>query len=262
MSDGQNKKEKIREYWNERALLGQKAGTNDLIAKHLEINAILKHVQDGLTVLDAGCGNGVTAIKVAEKYNVNITAFDFSEKMIDEAKKRLEKANLIGNISFSQGDLLNLPPFPHSFDLIYSERALINLPDWQTQKKVIKNIIHLLAPGGKFVMCENSRDGLRKINEFRACIGLEKIDPPWHNRYFMDDELDSLSIPDCKLEEIDYFSSTYYFLSRVVNAFLASSEGKSPDYNSPVNKLAMDLPAFGSLGQTRLWVWRKLSGEA
>ena len=139
MGGGQNKTEKIRDYWNNRALLGRKAGTDDLIAKMLEINAILKYVQDGLTVLDAGCGNGVTAIQVAKKYKVSITAFDFSEKMIDEAKKRLEKENLIGNISFLKGDLLDLPPFPHSFDLIYTERALINLPDWQTQQKVIKN---------------------------------------------------------------------------------------------------------------------------
>jgi ubiquinone/menaquinone biosynthesis C-methylase UbiE len=256
--DGEHsKKEKVREFWNKRATLGQEAGTNDLIAKQLEIDAILKYAQDGLNVLDAGCGNGITAISVAQKYNVDITAFDFSEKMIEEAKKQLKKRKLIGTISFLQGDLMDLSQFPDTFDLIYTERALINLPDWRTQKRVIGNIIDHLAAGGTFVMCENSLDGLNEMNKLRASVGLDEIEPPWHNRYFVDDELESLSIRGCKLESIEYFTSTYYFLSRVVNAFLASSEGRSPEYDSPINKLALDLPVIGNYGQTRLWVWRK-----
>ena len=58
-----------------------------------------------------------------------------------------------------------------------------------------------------------------------------------------------------------YHSSTYYFLSRVVNAWLAAKEGKEPDYNSPVNELALHLPAIGDMGQGRTWVWKRVAAK-
>jgi hypothetical protein len=107
-------------------------------------------------------------------------------------------------------------------------------------------------------MCENSADGLECINKLRSDAGLENITAPWHNRYMHDSEIESLSIPGVALENINYFSSTYYFLSRVVNAWLAAREGVSPSYDAPVNKLALSLPPIGKMGQGRIWVWRKV----
>ena len=61
------KEESIRGHWNSRAGLGLWAGTKDLIAKSLEIEAIASYVCDGMKVLDAGCGNGVTAIELTHR---------------------------------------------------------------------------------------------------------------------------------------------------------------------------------------------------
>ena len=121
----------------------------------------------------------------------------------------------------------------------------------------IEHIAGLLIEGGKFLMCENSQDGLNSINELRVNIGLSKIEPPWHNRYLNDAEVEELSVPGLVLEDVEYFSSTYYFLSRVVNAWLAIKKAKEPCYDHPVNHLALELPPIGKLGQTRLWIWRK-----
>jgi hypothetical protein len=33
--------------------------------------------------------------------------------------------------------------------------------------------------------------------------------------------------------------------------------GKEPEYDSPINQLALKLPPFGDIGQTKIWVWRK-----
>jgi len=257
--EGKSNKEKAREFWDDRAPLGQEAGTRDIVAKRLEIKAILNYVRDGLTVLDVGCGNGITAIEIAKQYDIDITGFDFSGRMIEEARKLSKNEDLVGNVTFRQGDIQDFPAFSSSFDLILTERALINLPDWPKQKKAIEDIVQLLSPNGRLLMCENSQDGLDAGNRLRKQVGLEEIEPPWHNRYFKDAELETLSLPDLELERIEYFTSTYYFLSRVVNAWLASREGKSPEYDAPVNKLALELPVIGTLGQTRLWVWRKES---
>jgi hypothetical protein len=60
------------------------------------------------------------------------------------------------------------------------------------------------------------------------------------------------------LWDIAYPASTYYLLSRVVYAKLASDEGIEPNYNAPINTIAVQLPSMGEFGYSKLWVWRKL----
>jgi ubiquinone/menaquinone biosynthesis C-methylase UbiE len=210
-------------------------------------------------VLDMGCGNGITAIELARQYEVDVKGFDFAQEMVKAATDLAADQTLKGSVEFQVGNVMDVSNISDKFDLIYTERTLINLPDWPTQAQGLKNIVSLLAPGGLYVMCENSQDGLDKINDFRKQIDLSEITPPWHNRYLRDAEVESLEVPNAKLEGVNYYSSTYYFLSRVVNAWFAAQEGHDPDYNAPVNLLALKLPAVGDLGQGRIWLWRKLS---
>jgi SAM-dependent methyltransferase len=177
--------------------------------------------------------------------------------MVEAAKDLAAGRALKGSVNFQVGNVLSLSGFPQEFDLIYTERALINLPDWPSQKQAIENIIELLKPGGLYVMCENSLDGLAEINLWRQQLGLAEIKPPWHNRYLRDDEINQSTFPGAKLESISYYGATYYFLSRIVNAWLAAQEKKEPEYDAPVNQLALRLPPLGKFGQGRLWIWRK-----
>jgi Nodulation protein S (NodS). len=160
-------------------------------------------------------------------------------------------------LCFKQLDILNLNEVQDQFDLVYTERVIINLSDWYTQRRAIENVFQLLKPGGAFIMCENSQNGLNDINELRLAVGLEPYQAPWHNRYLVDAEIQQIEFPGVTLETIDYYSSTYYLLSRVVNAWMAQQEGEEPKYESPINKLALKLPAIGNFGQGRIWVWRK-----
>jgi ubiquinone/menaquinone biosynthesis C-methylase UbiE len=251
--------EKVREFWNNRAGLGQWAGSKDIIAKQLEIDAIASYVKDGMNILEIGCGNGITATEIARRFNVTITAFDYASEMIDSAKRIATETSCKGTVAFEVGDVLSMPNFKNKFDLIYTERVLINLPDWKSQSKAITDISTLIVDGGAYVMCENSQDGLEKINLLRKNVHLEAIAPPWHNRYFNDREIEQLNISSVTLESINDYSATYYFLSRVVNAWLAAKDGKEPNYDSDINQLALQLPSIGNCGQGRIWLWRKKS---
>ena len=247
----------IRAFWNSRAGLGFAAGTKDVVSKQIEAEAIAGYISDGMRVLDVGCGNGITAIELAQRYKIDIVGLDFAEKMINEAQAKANEETFNGSMRFLVGDVQNLPKSLGLFDLIYTERVLINLPDWQTQKKAISNVSHLLKENGFFVMCENSEDSLKKINRMRESLNLKIISPPWHNRYLKESEIEETVLPGLVLEEINDFSSTYYFLSRVVNAWIAAQEDKEPSYDAPINKLALQLPSFGDFGQVKIWVWRK-----
>ena len=248
--------ESVREYWNSRASLGQSAGTQDLILKELELKTIAQFVRPGMKILDAGCGNGITAIELARQFQVDVTGVDYAVEMVKAAERAAAGVSLLGTIQFREGDVTGMH-LAGDFDLVYTERVIINLPEWETQKKTITALAGLPRPGGLYVMLENSQDGLEEINVLRQRIGLKPVIAPWHNRYLKDSELRDFSIPGATLEKVIFFSSTYYFLSRVVNAALAAREGKEPAYDAPVNQLALHLPAIGEMGQSRAWVWKR-----
>lgn len=247
----------VKAFWNSRATLAEAAGSNDLIAKQLEMAAIAGHVRDGMRVLDAGCGNGVTAIDLAERYDISVVGFDYAEAMIAAARHRLAAAALRGRVEFLVADTRAASLDLGTFDVVYTERVIINLPDWPAQEAAIRRLTGLLRPGGAYAMCENSQDGLDRINGLRSACGLTLITPPWHNRYLRDAEIAQCRTDGVRLEAVEHFTSTYAFLSRVVNAWLAKQEGREPAYDAPVNRLALDLPPFGEVGQTRLWIWRR-----
>lgn len=244
-------------FWNDRSVLGVAAGTNDLLAKHLEIEAIASYIRPGMRILDFGCGNGITALELARRYSVDLIGIDYARDMISAAIQLSDTMKLKGKVKFCVSDHTSLRDIHDRFDLVYSERAIINLQDWDLQRQAIEDITVLLKPGGIYVMCENSMDGLDRINELRDKLGLSSISPPWHNRYLREKEVESLLMPDVKLDHVNHFSSTYYLLSRVLNAALAAKEGKDPSYDAPINQLAMSLPSLGDWGQGKIWVWRK-----
>lgn len=252
-------------YWNSRAKLGPESGTHDLIAVELERRAISRYVRDGMKALDVGCGNGGTLFSLGRMFPaLRMVGIDSAKNMIDEAEMAQVRAEGPDRFIFTCTDLRDWSPYP--FDLIYSQRCIINLPDWPSQRAAIERIIGWLRPGGKYLMVENLQEGVDEINGLRYSLGLPGIVPPWHNRYLRLAEIRDLA-EDIKDERIAklwdnpvIYSDMYYFLSRVVNAALAKADGKEPAYDSPVNLLALDLP--GGLttlhGQGVMWVWDKM----
>ena len=249
----------ILNFWNERARLGEQAGTNDIVMKELEMRCLASHVKDGLSVLEIGCGNGLTALDLAQRYGLAIDAFDFSPDMIAAAQQRLQSAMLKGSVNFAVGDVRSLPAERYDYDLAYSERVLINLPDWASQAAAIKAVVSRLKIGGRYLMLENSKDGLDVINQMRLTVGLEQIAPPWHNRYLCESEINALQIEGIKLQAVEAIGSTYYFISRVINAWQAKLENEIPRYDAPINQLALLLPPVGNFGQTKLWIWERVA---
>ncbi len=245
--------------WNKRAALGEEAGTQDLIARQLEVRAIAAHVEDGMLVCEWGCGNGQTAIALSEAFDVLLTAVDFSPDMIEAALKAPVEAGVFERTIFYVADVRAEPEMRPPFDLIYTQRMLINLETWEEQKAAIRYMGTLLKPGGKLVLAENSLDGLKEINRLRDAVGLERILSPWHNRYLSDLDMSfGLDLPDFKAPVVDPYSGTYYFLSRVMNALDAKREGREPEYNAEVNRLALNLPSTRwPCAQGKLWVFEK-----
>lgn len=241
-------------FWDRQAQQGSLSGTRDRYAKELEMQAIARHVSDGMRVLDVGCGDGETLEFLTKKYHLYAYGMDNSKKMVEAARHK-------GLVDIFQCDIRKITKsFGSLFDIIYTQRALINLDSWEEQRQAILDIISLLKPSGTYVMVECFMEGLQEINELRKMLALPEIKPPWHNRYLnYRDEVLPFFMEEDLLFDFVSFSGTYYFMSRVVNAYLAKQCGMEPAYDSTVNYLGKMLPpeCVNMKGQVQSWIVRK-----
>lgn len=251
-----NDKDRVKDFWNTQAENyghDSKATNFDLFGRELEVNTLLKYVTNGIDALDAGCGNGFVDFEIAKKKNVHIKGVDFSSELIKCANERLSGIDaLLGIVDFETKDILVLDEH-ETYDLAFSTASLINLTSWEDQQIAINNIYQALKPGGHYIMIENTVDGLKKINFLRKLVGLKEIAIRWHNLYFDEKKLIDFLDKRFVVENVEHFSSTYYFLSRIVYPIFADT----PRYDSWFNKFAKSLPSIGSMCPTVLYYLRK-----
>ena len=96
------------------------------------------------------------------------------------------------------------------------------------------------------------------INCERKKFELPRIEMPWHNNYINDDKIQNdLKKIKLNLKSINHFSSTYYFLSRIIYAHYVNKNNLKLDYDSVINQMSHKLPCFGNFSQTKIWEWAK-----
>jgi ubiquinone/menaquinone biosynthesis C-methylase UbiE len=238
---------KIKEYWDEQALKhknSQLATMPDLFSAQLEIKETLKYLSDGDKVLDIGCGNGFKDIEYCKQKNIILKGIDYSEEMINIAKEHETE-----QLKFDVGDMLNLKE-SIKYDVIITDRCLINLETIEDQIKAIDNIYNALKQSGTYLMMECTKEGLKNINEIREQFNLPLIEERWHNNYL---GKEVLKYAFCKFDTcgISNFNSTYFLISRTINAMMGCQ------YDSDINKYAAQLPPFGDYAPLKLFILRK-----
>lgn len=247
---------KVKDFWNDRSLLGTLAGTNDFVLTEIEQDFIVENVPNGSRVLDIGCGNAQTLLRLAQQNDCNGVGLDFSDALVDLAQSSIKERGLEGKIDIYCHQIPPIPATFGKFDVVLSQRCLVNLASAEEQREAILSIYELLNPGGVYLMIECSQEGLKNTNTLRRSLGLQSIEPPWHNRFFLESDVDSWQTESFIIKEMLHISSTYHFLSRVVYAALAADKGEELRYDSDINMLSRKLPPnVGEFGPVKAWVW-------
>ena len=100
-------------------------------------------------------------------------AVDFSETRLRKAAKRLSDRN---NVILKRVNFLEQYCLDQDFDIIVSQRFLINLKQWRLQKKVLLELMQMLKAGsGKLIMLEGSKQGVESLNQVHSAWGLDSI---------------------------------------------------------------------------------------
>lgn len=120
---------------------------------------IKKYISDNLvnkddTLLDIGMGTGTFAILCAKK-GVKVTGIDYSEKMLEVAKKKIESEGLTESIQIIKMPVIELDEqFPdNSFDKI---TAILSFSEFYQDEQdfCLKQINRILKDDGEFILVD------------------------------------------------------------------------------------------------------------
>lgn len=106
--------------------------------------------QPGERILDIAAGTGTSSIALA-KTGAEVIALDFSQGMVEEGRRRHP------DLQFVQGDAEKLPFDDAEFDAVTISFGLRNV---QHPEVAIAEMLRVLRPGGRVVICEFSRPPL------------------------------------------------------------------------------------------------------
>ncbi|MBN2485930.1 MAG: class I SAM-dependent methyltransferase [Bacteroidales bacterium] len=242
-----NNKE-VLEYWN-------KPDVESMYDKNLinaEIKLINSKITEGSKILDAGCGEGEGTVVYASNKGASVYACDFSETRLEKARERVGHLN---NITLKQVDFLKDYSLDTDFDFIVSQRFIINLMEWDLQKKVILELINHLKPGGTFLMLEGYEEGVNELNDLRAHFGLGPIPVKWHNLFLQKNKIDKL-IQDNNLQLTGFEGlGTYFMLTRGIRPCFDNQL----NWDTEFNKIAASATVSETIGLntkfSRLALW-------
>ena len=103
-------------------------------------------------LLDAGCGTGMMALRIAARYpNCTVHGIDLSPKMIAAARRDAEERGL--TVDFRVGSIIDLPYPDDSCDVVITNIMYHHL-DLAEKRQAVAEIARVLKPGGRYVSAE------------------------------------------------------------------------------------------------------------
>lgn len=245
------------EYWNQRAkeIKNDESVTHrDVFQRKFEISKLVKLIQKEDRILDLGCGNGYSTI-IFSDYCSEIIGGDFSKEMIKRASTENSKKGLIKYKIIDARDF-NLE---EKFTKIITQRCLINILDWELQKKAIINIYNHLSDNGVLLMMEGVKDGRDNLNKLRNTFGLKDLQKVEYNLDFEKEKTNQFLKSYFTIENYNTFG-TYELITRVLYPLYIYPD--SPEYGSKFHEIAYNFveenldfaPDISKLG---LWILRK-----
>lgn len=134
-------------------------------------------------VLDAGCGVGSVAIRLADIHGLDVTGIDILEGSVSTARNRAFKARIADRAQFQVMDYAQLAFPDESFDGAYTMETLVHS---DRVEDVLADLYRVLRPGGRLVHFEYSRTPdadlapataqiLREVNAAAAMPGFQRL---------------------------------------------------------------------------------------
>ena len=127
-------------------------------------NKYISFLKPGSTVLDVGCGAGVKSQYLSSK-GLKVTGIDFSEKLIEIAKREVPKN------TFLVRDIYQSLNLEQQFDGVFAQAVLLHIPK-KDLPKILANLLSALRLGGYLYVAlkekreEEQEEQVEKENDY------------------------------------------------------------------------------------------------
>lgn len=108
--------------------------------------AKLAKIDASTYVLDAGSGFGGPSRYLAKTFGARVVGIDLTPAFVDVARMFTTRLNLGEVVTYEVGDLAALPFADRTFDLVWTQHVVMNVPD---REQVYREFERVLKPGGK-----------------------------------------------------------------------------------------------------------------
>lgn len=250
-------------FWSDRAKLyknDQRANTDDIWLREIEINYVDRIIKSHSfkNVMDFGCANGFSTSRLARlNGGVVFNGIDLNHDMVAVAMESFQKGNP-PNLKFKQTDILK-DGVLEKYDFIYAIRAFQNIESPAMQKRVFDKLYESLSHNGMFLYIESYVDGYQRLNEDRAKMGLMPL--PIHGHLtLLTEDFDIYVSKKMELTLMEYLSSSYYLITRLLYSYIAKINKEPIDYNHPIHQVAAIVPQIGDYGPQKASLYKKRQG--
>ncbi|MCP4176213.1 MAG: class I SAM-dependent methyltransferase [bacterium] len=153
-----------------------------------------------LVILDVGCGAGLAIKLMAEAIpESKIMGIDYSDEMVESAKKLNEKSVDCGNVIITRGSVEKLPFEDNKFDVITATETIYF---WPNLAKNLKEVYRTLKTNGSFAVINETyyREGCELQPHYKAILESDYAIFPSENNLL--DLFKSAGFKDIKINKI------------------------------------------------------------
>lgn len=180
-------------------------------------------LEAGHRVLDVGCGPGIDTLALAERVGSKgeVVGVDYDAEMIEEARRRAERAGVSAWVRHLHADAAALPLPDESFDACRCERVLQHVAD---PEAALDEMLRVTRPGGRIVVADPDQgsvsidtpetDTERRLMRLRA----ETLFRNGYSGRRLYGQLHRRGLQDVSVE-LFHLRSTDYFMLRQLDVF-------------------------------------------
>lgn len=188
-------------------LYDQGPDISDASRRTVERMAARAGTLQGKHVLDLGSGYGGAARVLARRYGAQVTCLNLSAVENERNRELTHEAGLDDKITVVDGSFDSVPFEASTFDLVWSQDAILHAPD---RRAVLDEIARVLKPGGEFIFTDPMQaDTLRDPTPLKPIYDRIHL-PDLASIGFYREELSARGFEEVSVEELTGHMQTHY----------------------------------------------------